>query len=161
MQNVPYYNVIRYSNFCFMHLIKWFNWRQHHRICALGRTSENVSGEKGAKADISFRTAGTKFTIQFLLPFPIILLHTHNPAFPGYTYPLPRVLDNTCILRLFSFLHHFPMKILLFSLSDMTQGPQAGLINWSPWHLKRQHSPGIGNAGDEWSQGLRFPSALG
>lgn len=63
-------------------------------------------------------------------------------SFSGYTYKLPRVLDNTSIFQLFSSSHDFPMKILLFPLSDVTRGPQAGLINWSLWHLKRQSSPG-------------------
>lgn len=119
----------------------------------LESTSDNVSMEKRGKNGHFFSIAGTKRLTRFLLPFPIILLHTH-PPFLGYTSSLPRVLDNTCISGLFSFSHHFPMKILLFPLSDMTWGPQAGFVHWSPRHLKRECSPGKGSAGGHWSQWL-------
>lgn len=118
---------------------------------SIGKYLGELSRGERSKSRHILYTAETKLIILFLLPFSIILLHTHTPLFSGYTYTLPRVLDNTCIFRLFSFLHHFPMKILLFPISDMTRGPQAGLIHWSPWHLKRQCSPGRGNVGDEWS----------
>lgn len=112
-----------------------------------------IWGTRGKNGHILY-TAGTKLTTQFFVAFFHYLASHTPPPFLGYTSTLPRVLDNTCIFRLFSFSHHFPMKILLFPLSDMTWGPQAGLNNWSPWYLKRECSPGKGSAGDHCSQWL-------
>lgn len=78
-----------------------------------------IWGTRGKNGHILY-TAGTKLTTQFFVAFFHYLASHTPPPFLGYTSTLPRVLDNTCIFRLFSFSHHFPMKILLFPLSDMT-----------------------------------------
>lgn len=109
--------------------------KQRHRISALENVSWIVTGSdiscvrklrpsQRATHTLEYsNTVGTILQIEFSFRDPSIPHFTPFYSFPGYTYNLPGVLDPTCIFWLFSFLHTFPMKILLFPLSDVTRGP--------------------------------------
>lgn len=121
-------------------------------IWALVRTLESVSRKKGARADTSFVQLGLNSESSSCCLFPLSCFTHTKPPLSGYTYTLPRVLDNVVCLDYFHFYIIFPWRFCCFLFQTWHEDLR---LAWSPWHLKRQCSPGRGNVGDVWSQRLR------